>query len=1032
MMKFKAIISIFLFLNFCPLISLQGQENYYSKTLTTENGLPHNHVYAIAQDSTGFLWIATWDGLSRYDGYEFKNYYHNPSDSNSITYFISHNLLVDYKNNLWIHNIAGISRYNRESDSFKQYRFKVTGGIALDREGKFWCNTDEGLLQWNYEQNIFETVAIEFDPFFEKLNTFYPLYIGFDNENQLLITGAGSDRYFLTRCTENGENGLKAEYIGSLDNQKYFPQLNDYALKFDFVVTPESDYWIFGNVNIFKLDRSKKEFFPVAEQTESVNDEIVRKAFLDHENYNPKLPDAKTVHQTGSYFTETYFVDNQNTLWQGVLAPGSVHTGLFRSISTNRGFKHYFTGLNPETGLIGFFPVLKDRNGAVWGGAANVNAIFMHSKNGEETRIKPFDDNTWKIASRPRAFLEDSAGVWIGYFYRLLLHYDFQSKLFSKIILKETSQEDISLPQSFIHLKKKGDEIYIASYKGIYKYNTKSLKMYLLQNYEQDPHLSLHSILRDGNTWWTGMNRSLVIQYDNDFNEIGRFVFGVGLFNIEEIIAGDNNDLWISQLGGGLVHLNTTTGKYRIYTTADGLSNNTCYGLLKDKRGNIWISTNHGISRFNPKTRKFRVFGPEDGLKIDEFNSDNTYLASDGEMFFAGMGGVVSFYPDSIDIEAGNQYAAPLLITDFRVSGDSRYFQKAIYETNSVELKKGDNNFRISFACLDFVNAQKIKYRYRLQGEDDNFTETDYRNRTVNYNNLLPGNYHLDIEATNANGEWVAKTELFVKIPPYYYQTWWFRVLIVFLVAAIIGYFIFTHNRQLMLKARQQQDELKLESLRGQMNPHFIFNSLNSINYFISQNDRLAANRYIADFARLIRSILGNLSHEYIPLAKELESLNDYLQLEHLRFSDKFDYEISVDAAILPDNFLVFPGMVQPFIENAIWHGVRGLEGRKGFVKIRFFTENTGSLCCVVEDDGIGRKQSEAHKSTLPGKTSRGIGIVMERLKIINHLRNTEFKVTIEDLNPGEKETGTQVIVDIPVKLASPTLHVRGYITDLN
>ena len=963
------------------------------------------------------MWIATWDGLSRYDGYEFKNYYHNPADSTSIAYFICQNLLVDYQNNLWVFNIAGISKYNRATDSFKQHRYKIIGGITLDREGKFWCNTDEGILRWNYEQNIFENVEVEFDPLIEKLNTLNSMYIGFDNENQLWITAVGSDRYFLMRCRENGKKGLKAEFIGALDHQKYFPQFIDYVMKFDFIVTPESDYWIFGNVNIFKFDRSKQEFIPATENEDSIKDENVKMAFLHQKNYNPKLPDTKTGYPTGSFYTETYFVDNQNTLWQGIMAPGSVHTGLTRSISTNRGFKHYFTGVNPESGLIGFFPVIKDRNGTVWGGAANVNAIFMHDKNGIETLVKPVDDKVWKLASRPRAFLEDSTGVWIGYFQRLLLRYDFRSRLFSKVILNETNPENTTLPQSFVHLKKEGDEIYIAYYKGIYKYNSKSQKMVLLLNYEQDYNLSLNSILRDGNTWWAGMNQSRVFHYDNDFNEIGRFVFGAGLFNIEEIIAGDNNDLWISQLGGGLVHFDKATGNYRIYTTADGLSNNTCYGLLRDNRGNIWISTNHGISRFNPKTGKFRIFGPEDGLKIDEFNSDNTYLSSDGEMFFAGMGGVVSFYPDSIDIEMGGQYNAPLVITDFRVSGVSRHFNKAIYEIDSVTLNKGDNNFKVTFSCLDFVNAEKIKYRFLLRDEEDKFTETDFRNRTVNYANLSPGMYKLEIEATNANGEWVAKTALFIKIPPYYYQTIWFRLLIVFLVVGIIGYFIFTHERQIVLKARQQQDELKLESLRGQMNPHFIFNSLNSINYFISQNDRLAANRYIADFARLIRSILGNLSQEYIPLAKELESINDYLQLEHLRFSDKFDYEISVDEAILPEDFLVFPGMVQPFIENAIWHGVRRLEGRKGFVKIRFYTEKQGSLNCVVEDDGIGRKMSEAHKSSLPGKTSRGIGIVLERLKIINHLRNTDFKVTIEDLHPDLEETGTRVMVDIPVKV---------------
>jgi len=184
--------------------------------------------------------------------------------------------------------------------------------------------------------------------------------------------------------------------------------------------------------------------------------------------------------------------------------------------------------------------------------------------------------------------------------------------------------------------------------------------------------VNVQSVFRDENTWWIGMGISSIFNYDNDFNEIGRYSFGSGLFNVEDIIQGDNNDLWITLLGGGLVHFDKATAKYRIYTTADGLSNNTCYGLLKDRRGNIWISTNHGISRFNPKTGQFRIFGPEDGLKIDEFNSGNTYLAPDGEMFFGGMGGAVSFYPDSIDADSPEQFVSPLAITDFKVSGANR------------------------------------------------------------------------------------------------------------------------------------------------------------------------------------------------------------------------------------------------------------------------------------------------------------------------------------------------------------------------
>jgi LytS/YehU family sensor histidine kinase len=238
----------------------------------------------------------------------------------------------------------------------------------------------------------------------------------------------------------------------------------------------------------------------------------------------------------------------------------------------------------------------------------------------------------------------------------------------------------------------------------------------------------------------------------------------------------------------------------------------------------------------------------------------------------------------------------------------------------------------------------------------------------------------------------------------------------VFIILLVAGTILVIYIRQTNLKALQKQDELKLESLRGQMNPHFIFNSLNSINYFISKNDKLSANHYIADFARLIRSILTNLSNDYIPLEKELESIQDYLNLEHLRFGDKFNYSLKFDQIKELQAITVFPGMVQPFIENAIWHGVRGLEYRMGLIRIEFSYKEPSVVQCVVEDDGIGRKQSELYKNQFSGKKSQGIGIVLERLKIINGIRNANLQVKIEDLYPDQNESGTKVTIDIPAQ----------------
>jgi LytS/YehU family sensor histidine kinase len=200
------------------------------------------------------------------------------------------------------------------------------------------------------------------------------------------------------------------------------------------------------------------------------------------------------------------------------------------------------------------------------------------------------------------------------------------------------------------------------------------------------------------------------------------------------------------------------------------------------------------------------------------------------------------------------------------------------------------------------------------------------------------------------------------------------------------------------------------------MNPHFIFNSLNSINYFISREDKLSANNYIADFSRLIRSILTNLSSDYIKFEMEMESLHDYLKLEHLRFSEKFNYTIEDEKVENSCDLIIFPGMIQPFVENAIWHGVRGIENRKGYIRISFIQISPVKMQCIIEDDGIGRKLSQQYYNPETRRKSRGIGIVMERLKLINALSKVKYLVTIEDLFNDKIETGTKVTIELPIK----------------
>ena len=612
-----------------------------------------------------------------------------------------------------------------------------------------------------------------------------------------------------------------------------------------------------------------------------------------------------------------------------------------------------------------------------------------------------------------RSMVQDSSGIWMGCTGNYILYYDFQTEKFSVLNDGPLMINGKAYPLGIHNIIKRGTQLIFSGSEGIFSF---SLKTGEISVEYSKPNGLIYTMTTDvKNGLWLGTQDNTIIHLDSCFNETGVHRIGNGTNLVEHICIGDNNDLWIALMGGGLGHFETETGKTEIFTTADGLPNNTLYSIIKDHHGNLWISTNKGLSLFNPNTQTFRNFSETEGLLIEEFNSDAFFKSADGELFFGGVGGLVSFFHDSLYEATEKDIEIPLIITEFKVSGTERKFHKAVYEMDTIPLQKGDNNIQLTFAALDFNNSNNIKYRYRLVEEEKGWTETTYRNRNVNYTNLKPGKYHFEVQCTNRGGEWISAKMVVIQIPFFYYQTGLFRITLVVLLLAMMFFITYLLFRQMQLKAAQKQNDLKLKSLRGQMNPHFIFNSLNSVNYFISNNDKVSANSYISDFSRLIRSFLNNLSNDFIPLEQEIESIQDYLRLEHLRFNDKFDYELKIETDRLTQ-IKVSPGLVQPFIENSIWHGVRGLEKRKGFISVRFSVINENILQCVVEDDGIGRKQAEHYKNELPGKKSRGIGIVQERLKILSEMRKTQFNLSIEDIKTEKRNTGTRATIDLPIQ----------------
>ncbi|MEZ4778813.1 MAG: histidine kinase [Flavobacteriaceae bacterium] len=224
---------------------------------------------------------------------------------------------------------------------------------------------------------------------------------------------------------------------------------------------------------------------------------------------------------------------------------------------------------------------------------------------------------------------------------------------------------------------------------------------------------------------------------------------------------------------------------------------------------------------------------------------------------------------------------------------------------------------------------------------------------------------------------------------------------------ALLLFFTIYTQRKNVQQQKFANNLLALKSLRTQMNPHFIFNALNSVNSFIASNDERAANRYLSEFSQLMRSVLENSEEDFIPLSKEIELLELYVKLEHFRFKDKFDYEITVDEHINIEDFVIPPMLLQPYVENAVWHGLRYKEG-KGKLNIRFQQKDAETVVISIEDDGIGRKKSKELKTDNQKKQkSKGMGNIQKRISILNEMYKDKVAVIVEDAS--ENEEGTLV-----------------------
>lgn len=539
--------------------------------------------------------------------------------------------------------------------------------------------------------------------------------------------------------------------------------------------------------------------------------------------------------------------------------------------------------------------------------------------------------------------------------------------------------------------------------------------------------------------YWMGTQNGL-IRYNRSTQKVTRFLTRKTNDNnpplyIYDLLI-DKNILWGATSNAGLIKFNVKTHAYKRLTTDDGLPDNTVWACAMDDRHHLWLSTDKGICEFYPDQNNFRYFTVEDGLQSDEFNQGSVLKITNGDIFFGGIYGMNRIIPGTIAYDTSS---IPIVVSKMNIYAKE---QNNIFfpgDSDHFIFPYQENTIVVQFNALNYIQPKLNNYRYKLikagfpekKADRQNisgwpqFSYSQFMNNTwieagnsnsLTFSHIAPGSYILAIETMNGSNVWNKNPNLlYITILPPFWQTSWFRMMLIllflFLVYAIFRWRLRAEkksNRQKIEKSALTQKVMQLEkmALQAQMNPHFIFNSLNSIKAYILSAESDQAIDYLNDFASLIRKVLQNSKKETIPLSEELEAIERYVKLEERRLKKKLWLTISKEDNLSLPDILVPPLIIQPLVENAIWHGIRP-QAKEGIIEIVIKKANH-CLEVTITDNGIGRELAAKYRRTNYNLQSMGASITEERL---SHFNGSEIEnLVYEDL---PDHTGTKVKLSI-------------------
>ena len=970
--------------------SFAQSPRYRLETFGTRDGMLSSKVYALAQSSDRKLWIGTELGVSVYDGYGFTNYQYS-SANESIGRILC--ITQDSLNGIWIGGDKGL--FYVQGDRIKKVELQSKAILAVEA-----LLTDAGGNVWVGDLNALFKITGQL---VQQVHKSHPAVID--------IFPFAS---FTKRVYGIAEDSKQNTYVGTYDGVYRITAgagryesvwTNPEPYQFVRSVTATSPDSIFWNC----LDRHPTQMIHGKTTSEHTEDFIGRTVFTNRGNVFAlttsgvgRIKDGivQPIVSFGGITNNavTALMDAEENIWVGTWE------GLLKFRKTT--FQQYSLKHKVHKEAFSF---LEKRNGDLLFGG---NRGIVFTKEQKDIVTHKAIPALFPLAEVMCMYEDTDGGIWAGSGYQGISRFK-NNKLTNwknTGFLKDNNCEAL-YPAA-------GGKLFACTENGVTVIDPRAaepLKAHypFQKKYTRLPEL--FGCFQTGNSghWFYGsqglykLNNQVLV--DDSIQNMP-----VKSLYINKIIGDKKGNIWVATQGKGLLQCRYENNKlalYKQYDSRNGLTSDIALSVLVDKNDNVWSGDYMSLSvLINPGNEEQLIsFNEKDGLLSTYYQTLKLEQQQDGTIWGLTSMGIISFHPDSI---ARNDLPPFLLINGISVNGS----KEDLAAKSAATLSYDHNSLQFHFTAICLTEPSRIRYAYRLKESDSNWTYTN--NRVVDFNFLQPGNYTFELKACNNNNVWTSQPLQYTfTIGRPFWQTWWFILLVISLIAAVVIAVFITRVRSVKEKAtiKQQLAELEAKAIRAQMNPHFIFNSLNAIQETIITEKVDAAYDYLSRFSKLLRMVLDNSEKNFISLNSELETIRLYLSLEALRFSQSFTYSIELDEALDIEDIFIPPLLLQPFVENAIWHGLISKEGEKKL--LLHFAESNGVLACIIEDNGVGRKKAARIKEQKLGSgsfESKGTRLALQRIEILNREKPGSASITTIDLYDEDgMARGTKVLIKL-------------------